>query len=157
MSKEFVWTLGVDGTDRVWKVLVTDEECVIFEEKEEVKRIKIGNHEKNTLQIDTEVEVFGKECPFQLENEIPYIRINDKWTASDTTMADRQKKMMETQKLTAKVQALLGVGVCIAALVKYLVTKELGSWWFLVILGSVIGITGLLQFYALKKEAEEAK
>ena len=32
MSKEYVWTLTVDGEEKDWKCLVTDDACVIYEE-----------------------------------------------------------------------------------------------------------------------------
>lgn len=152
MSKEYVWTLTVDGEEKDWKCLVTDDACVIYEENVETNRLKIESKEKNTLQIDTVISVFGKDCGFQLENNIPYIKVNGKWTMSDTTFADRQQKVIYNQKLSAKVQILIGVALCAFCLIRYLITKDMGNWWFTLVLGSMMGVTGGVQIYSIRKE-----
>ena len=154
MSKEYAWTLNVNGTDEPWKCVVTEEECITFEGDVETGRVRIENPVKKqgVLQIDGSVTVYGKACPFQLENGIPYVMIKGKWEMSETTFQDRQKKLLENQKITAIAQMIMGVVICLAVLAAYLLGFEIGNWWFCAIIGSMMGVVGGIQAYTLKKE-----
>ena len=153
MSKEYLWTLTVDGEDKDWKCVVTDDECILYEENAETKRLPIECKLKNVVQVDEVIDVFGAECGFQLENNIPYIKINGSWKMSDTTYHDRQIQMEKNARITGWVQSGMGVVMCLVYLVMWLMKVESGSWWILLIFGSVMIVFGLMQVYSVKKES----
>jgi len=159
MSKEYVWSMTVDGEEMPWICRVDDGECVIIEDGQEIQRIKIDNPEKKVgvLQIDGEVTIFGMTVPFQLENGIPYIKMEGKWKMSETTMKDRQDKYMKNQMIGGLCQMLLGAAMCIGVLILYLVTGSTGKWWFMAIMGSFMAIVGCTQWYTTRKEVKGQK
>ena len=159
MGKEFVWSMVVDGESKPWICRVDETECVIIEDGQETQRIVIGNPEKKVgiLQIDCEVEVYGLSCGFQLENGIPYIKMDGKWKMSETTMKDRQDKFVKTQYLGGMIQFAIGVALCLGVFVLQLVAGDTGKWWFLSIMGSFFAIVGGSQWYAARKEIKGKK
>lgn len=162
MSKEFIWNLDMDGVERIFKVVVHENEIVTYEGETEKKHIKITNPEckQGVLQIDTVTTLYGQECAIQLEKGIPYIKPGKQWLMSATTYEDRKQKLIYTNKVGAIVSVAVCILACLAVLVKYLVTGEMGSWWFLIVVGTFIAGMGLLQYYTTKsqmKELEEAE
>ena len=157
MNNEFFWSMEVDGKDHSWKCEVTDTECIFYEEEEESGRIAIANPEKKQgiLQIDDYVMVFGRKCPFQLENGIPYVKIDDRWVMSDTTMFARQKKMLYNQKVTGLVQAGLGVAVAVGYFIASQFMEGVSENWFILIMASFFVIVGMAQFFTARKELKE--
>lgn len=157
MSKEFVWNLDFDGEEKVWKCIVHDDEVVTYEGDTEMKHLKITNPEKkqHVLQIDTVTVVYGHECPFQLENGIPYIKFGDRWTMSATTFEERKQKLIKNHKVNAFVQLGIGAAMGLACLIRYLVEGSMGNWWFMLVLGSVMAATGVLQYKELKSQLAE--
>ena len=159
MGKEFVWTMTVDGEETPWICRVDESECVIIENGEETQRLKIENPQKKVgvLQIDSEVSVFGMKCDFQLENGIPYIKMEGKWKMSQTTFKERQDKYAYNQMVGGLAQGILGLVMCLAVLILYLVTGSTGKWWFVSILGSFMAVVGFSQWFALRKEVKQGK
>lgn len=152
MSKEFVWNIDFDGDVKEWKCVLHDTEVVTYENGEEKKHLKITNPEvkQGVLQIDTVTKVYGMDVPFQLEKNVPYIKLGDKWSMSATTYEDRKKKLLKDQKLAAYL--LLGIGLLMGAacLIRYLIEGTMGNWWFLLVMGSLVAVTGFVQYKDLK-------
>jgi len=157
MSKEFIWSLDMDGEVKIFKVVVHEREIVTYEGDEERKHIKITNPEckQGVLQIDTVTTLFGKPCAIQLERNIPYIKPANEWIMSATTFEERKQKLIHTHKMSAFIQVAACVVMCLMVLVKYLVTGEVGNWWFLIVMGTVIGATGLIQYKDIKSQLAE--
>ncbi len=154
MSKEFIWGADVEGERSEFKVVVEDGVCLTYEGGELTNRMAYTvPQEKEEMWIDEVIQVWGKRCRFQLDKGVPYLQMDGKWTASDTTMDERMLKIGKTQKLTGIVQFAMGLLMCLICLVIYLVNGTLGDkWWFLVIIGSVMGVTGILQYRNVKRE-----
>ena len=154
MSKEYVWSMTVDEETKPWICRVDESECVIIEDGQETQRVKIENPMKKVgvLQIDGKIGIYGTEVEFQLENGIPYIRMEGKWKMSETTMKDRQDKYMKNQMIGGMCQFLLGLGMCLGVLILYLITGSTGKWWFMAIMGSFMAIIGGIQWNTIRKE-----
>lgn len=157
MNNEFIWNLSVDGENKIYKCVVKEDEVITYEGDTECKHLKITNKEKkqNVLQIDTVTVIYGMECPFQLENGVPYIKLGGKWTMSETTFEARKKKLIQIHKISAYVQVALGIAMGLACLIRYLVMGSMGSWWFLIILGSIMAITGVVQYKEIQTQMKE--
>lgn len=155
MSNEYIWSLSVDGTDQPWKCVVTENECITYEGEEQTHRMTIPNHDKGRIQMDKVISIYGMDCQFQLENEIPYIHVGGKWTMSETTYIARRDKMLKNQKLSGWIQVGFALILCVAGLIYWLVNGALGQMWFLFVAGSVLALTGGMQIYNARKAEKE--
>lgn len=157
MSKEFVWNLEIEGEEKIFKCVVHENEVVTYEGDVEKKHLKITNPEskQGVLQIDTVTAVYGMEVPFQLERNIPYIKWGKQWLMSATTFEERKQKIIKNHKLSAYLQVALCIALCLACLIRYLVVGEVGNWWFLIVLGTIMGATGLIQYKDIKSQLAE--
>ena len=156
MGKEFIWLIDVDGESREWKCVLEDTEVITYENGEEQDRLKITNSEvkQNVLQIDTVTKIFGVDVPFQLERNVPYIKLNGRWCMSATTYEARKKKLLKDQKLAAYLLLLVALGCAAACLIRYLIEGTMGNWWFLLVLGSIVAVTGYIQYRETKMSIE---
>jgi len=154
MSKEFIWNLTVGDEKKVWKCVVHEDEVVTYEDDVECKHLKITNPEvrQGVLQIDTVTEIYGEDVPFQLERNIPYIKLDEHWSMSKTTYEDRKAKLIKSQKIAFILLIAIGLGACLACLIRYLIQGSMGDWWFLLILGSLMIATAFLQRYEMKTQ-----
>ncbi len=154
MSKEFIWGADVNHARASFRVVVEETECLTYEDEVLTNRMAYTVPEdKNEMWLDEVLEIWGKRCRFQLDKGVPYIQMDGKWTASDTTMDDRVKKLAKNEKLSALVQAVVGAGLCVACGVVYLVKPELlDTWWFTAVVGSVMILSGILQYRNVSKE-----
>lgn len=155
--KEYNWSLTVDGASHSWVCGVTDTYCVFFEDGQERGRLDIRNPEKKQgiLQIDESIEVFGEKFDFQLENGIPYLRIDGRWAMSETTMLARQEKMLYNQKVTGLVQVATAA---VIALIYLIGSHFFASWeeyWYTLIVASFFAVVGLGQFFTARKALGE--
>ena len=157
MSKEYVWNLLVGDEKKIWKCVVHENEVVTYEGDEEKKHLKIMDKtvKQGVLQIDTVTKVYDMDVPFQLERNIPYIKLDGQWTMSATTFEDRKQKVIKNQKITALAQIGMGAAMGLACLIKYLVKGDMGDWWFMLILGSIMAVTGFVQYRDIKKQVEQ--
>ncbi|MDO5152824.1 MAG: hypothetical protein Q4D50_05635 [Eubacteriales bacterium] len=157
--KEFVWTLDIDGEEKVWKCLVTETECVTFEADVERKHLKIMNpvRKEKVLQIDTVTVVYGQQTPFQLENGIPYIKIDGHWKMSDTTHDDRIEEAVHIHQRRSKMEAIVGVAFFAVAVGKKLVTGEVGEWWMLNVFGVFCFTSAIMRMVRLRNELNALK
>lgn len=154
MSKEFIWNVTVGDEKKVWKCVLHEDEVVTYEDNVECKHIKITNPEvkQGVLQIDTVTTVYGEDVPFQLEKNIPYIKLGDKWSMSKTTFEDRKQKLIKDQKLAFYLLIAIGVCAALACLIRYLIEGTMGDWWFLLVLGSIMIATAFIQRYETKNQ-----
>ena len=130
MSKEYIFTLDVDDEDVIWKCVVHDDEVVTYEGDVECKRLKITNPEKKVgvLQIDCVTKVYDEILPFQLENGVPYIKLEGKWTMSDTTLEDRIQAKISNYKKESFFYFLAGIAFVVYYLITWAVTGDPGEW-----------------------------
>lgn len=153
MSKEFIWGASVDNEQTSFRVEVTETECLTYENDKLTNRLPYTVPEDpDAMWIDEIIEVWGKRCRFQLDKGVPYLQMDGKWTASDTTMDERMAKIARNQKLSGLFQAVLGLVLCLVCGVMYLVVGDIGNWWFTAIVGSVMIVTGILQYRNVQKE-----
>ena len=159
MAKEYIWTLKVEGEERVWKCVVHENECVTYEGDQESKHLKITNPTKKVgvLQIDTVTAVYGEMYPFQLENGEPYLMIDGKWKRSVTGHEERVHKFIRNQKITALMQIVIGIIACLACLIRYLIQNTMGNWFIALIIGSIIIVTGTAQLIDVRNAEKEIK
>ena len=153
MSKEFIWGADVDNERTEFRVIVEDGLCLTHEDDVLTNRLPYTvPADPDQMWIDEVIEVWGKRCRFQLDKGVPYLQMDGKWTASDTTMDERMRNIAKSQKLSGIVQAFIGLALCLVCGVLYLVLDDIGNWWFTAIIGSVMGISGILQYRNVKKE-----
>lgn len=153
MSKEFVWGASVDNEHTSFRVIVEDGVCLTYENDVQTNRLTYTVPEDpEEMWIDEVLEIWGKRCRFQLDKGVPYIQMDGKWTASDTTMDERMLKIAKDQKLSGLVQSVMGLVLCLVCLAIYLVKGDIGNWWFTAVVGSVMIVTGFLQYRNVKKE-----
>ena len=153
MGKEYIWGADVDHDRTTFRVVVEDGICMTYEGDTLTNRLSYAVPEdEEQMWIDEVIEVWGKRCRFQLDKGVPYLQMDGKWTASDTTMEARMERIAKNQKLSGIVQAVMGAVLCLVCLVAYLVGGDLDNWWFTAVIGSVMIVTGILQYRNVKKE-----
>lgn len=151
--KEFVWTLELDGEEKIWKCVVGDTEYVTYEGDVEKKHLKIMNPERKqkVLQIDTTTVVYGRQTPFQLENGVPYIQIDGEWIKSDTSIEDRLNATIQMHVRTSHWQVAAGLALFAVALARQLITGE-GDWWMLTVFGTFCILSAVMRRVRLRDE-----
>ena len=161
VNKMYEWELEVDGQLVKWKCFVGEDECITYEGDRECKHLKIMNKEQKqgVLQIDCETRVWDEIVPFQLENGVPYIKLEDdegkrKWRMSDTTREDRIQA--ETIKVKKEAYMICGAGVffLICYILQIAFSGSLGEWPIAPILGIFCLATGAMNMIRLKNELE---
>lgn len=161
VNKEYVWELEVEEQLHEFKVFVGEDECITYADGVECKRLKIMDKRQmeGLLQIDCETRVFDEVTGFQLENGIPYIKIeNDegdlRWCMSDTTREDRLQEKVKLLKKEAYGYAAMGVIFFIIMIVERMITGSFGD----VPIWPIMGITCFagfgMQMVRLKNELE---
>lgn len=159
LPKEYTWNLLIDGEEKVFKCLVTETEVITYEEGREHKHLKIMDPTcmEGVLQIDTVTKIFGEMIDFQLERFIPYIRLEGKWTMSDTTQQDRMEEQIAIYKKQSKQEAVVGVLCELVVLAKQLVMGDVGDWWMLNVFGILFIASALLRMARLRNEINAMK
>lgn len=156
--KEFNWSLTVDGASHSWTCGVTDTYCAFFEDGQERGRLEIQNPEKKqgVLQLDEAIEVFGEQFDFQLENGIPYLRIDGRWTMSETTRLARREKLLYNQKVTGLTQVAVAAVIALVYLVGCRFFPGWKERWFVLVMASFFALVGVSQFFTARKALREA-
>lgn len=156
MSREYIFTLEVDDEEVLWKCVVGEDEVVTYEGDVECKHLKIMDHEKKpgVLQIDCVTKVFDEILPFQLENGIPFIKVEGKWLASDTTQEDRLQAKILKYKKESYLCAICGLIMLIGYLIWFLVTGDPGEWPIAPIMGTFFIACGAMTMVRLKNELD---
>ena len=161
VNKEYVWTLEVENDMHEYKVFVGENECITYEDGVECKRLKIMNkvQMQGVLQIDCQTKVFDEITDFQLENGIPYIKLEDeegdrKWFKSDTTKEDELQSRIRSVKKESYFYALMGVGFFIWALLQKLITGHFDEVFMVPMMGIFCFTCCGMQLVRLKNELE---
>ena len=162
VNKMYEWELEVDGQLVKWKCFVGENECITYEGDRECKRLKIMDKEQKEglLQIDTQTRVWDEVVPFQLENGIPYIKVeNDegerKWRMSDTTREDRLQHQIHKVKKEAYVAWACGIVFVLWCVIQYVIEGTLGEWPVAPVFAVFCIFTGFLNMTRLKNELTE--
>lgn len=145
LPKEYVWTLDIDGEEKVYKCLVTETSVTTYEGDVEHKHLKVMNPEcrEGVLQIDTVTSIYGKQVPFQLERFIPYIKPEDHWVSSDTTQQDRLDATVAMHRKNSRNQIIVGIGCIAVSVIMGLIQGNFGDWSMLTVFG-IFFITGAI-------------
>lgn len=159
LPKEYVWELEINGEDHTYSCIVTEDMVTTFEDGVEKKHLKVMNPEckQGVLQIDTVTTLFGEPMSFQLERFIPYIRLEDGWTSSDTTKKDRLDATVAVYKRNAKWEIIVGILCLVAALLKQLITGSIDDWFMVNVFGVFFIFAGLSTKVRLKQELDAMK
>lgn len=154
LPKEYVWTLDIEGEEKIFKCLVTETEVITFEGDQEHKHLKIVDPTclEGTLQIDTKTKIYGEMIEFQLERFIPYIRLEGRWVMSDTTEEDRLQEQIAIYKKQSKQEIVAGIISLLVVLGKFLFTGSVGDWWMLSVFGIFFISAGLMTLVRLRNE-----
>lgn len=161
VNKEYIWALEAEGQTHEFKVFVGEDECVTYADGVECKRLKIMDKRQieGLLQIDCETRVLDEVTGFQLENGIPYIKIENEdgelaWCMSDTSVEERLQQRIRAVKLEGYGYAAIGVLLAIGCLIQYLVDGSLGDWPILPIMSLFSFTCCGMQLVRLKNELE---
>lgn len=154
LPKEYSWLLAIDGEEKLFKCLVTETEVITYEGDQEHKHLKITDPTcmEGVLQIDTVTKIYGQMVDFQLERFIPYIKLEGKWTMSDTTEDDRLQEQIAIYKKQSLQETIVGIACEIVVLVKKLIVGEIGDWWMLNIFGILFIASALMRLVRLRNE-----
>lgn len=159
LPKEYVWTLDIEGEEKIFKCLVTETEVITFEGDVEHKHLKITDPTcmEGVLQIDTATRIFGDMVDFQLERFIPYIRLDGRWVMSDTTEKDRMNEQIAIYKKQSMQECIAGIGAILVVLAKQLITGDIGDWWMLTVFGVFFISSAALRMVRLRNEINALK
>ncbi len=154
LPKEYVWTLEIDGEEKLYKCLVTETEVITYEGDVECKHLKIMDPTcmEGVLQIDTKTRIYGDLVEFQLERFIPYIRLEGHWAMSDTTERDRRDELVKIHKKNSLLETVTGSIMLLVLLAKWLITGEAGQWWILSIFGIFFLSSAAVRMVRLRNE-----
>ena len=159
INKEYIWDLEVDNDMHEFKVFVGEDECITYEDGVECKRLKIMDKTQmeGLLQIDCKTKVFDEITDFQLENGIPYLKLEDdegdhRWFMSDTTREDRLQAKIRQLKREAYGYAIIGLIFFAIALVQRLITGHFDEVLMMPMLGVFCFACCGMQLVRLKNE-----
>lgn len=136
-SNNHVFSLEYDGVIKKWNCVVLEDEVVTYERSKETGRIKLNTKERapHVLQVDTVVNIYGEEIPFQVENGYPFIQLEGEWVASDTFTEAKREAAIRMHKRSSRQEAIAG-GILLGAMaVIWAVTGSLDDWWILSVFG----------------------
>lgn len=156
VSNEHVFSLDYDGEIRTWTCVVGENECVTYEGNVEKKHLKIMNKERapHVLQIDTVTSIYGELIPFQLENGIPFIKLDGEWVSSDNFQEAKLQAKVKMYYRQAKQEVIVGVVANLVALLIWLVTGNIGEWWILNVFGIFFISSGAYQVVRVRNELQ---
>ena len=161
VNKEYVWALEVDNDMHEYKVFVGEDECITYEDGVECKRLKIMDKTQmqGLLQIDCKTKVFDEITDFQLENGIPYLKLEDEdgnmiWFSSDTTNEDRLQDKIRQLKREAYCYILVGLLFFGIALAQLIFTGAVDEMFMMPMLGIFCFACFGMQMIRLKNELE---
>ena len=161
VNKEYIWELDVEGESHEFKVFVGEDECITYADGAECKRLKIMDKTQmqGLLQIDCQTRVFDEVTDFQLENGIPYIKLEDdegdyRWMMSDTTREDRLQAKIRSVKRESYFYAALGLVFFAWALIQKIVTGHFDDVFMVPMMGIFCFTCCGMQLVRLKNELE---
>ena len=137
MTKEYIYTLEVEDEEVIWKCIISDDMCVTYEGDEKCEEFKLTTQERkpHVLQLDTKAKVYDEYLPLQVENGMPFIKIEGNWVASDTTEEDRIQANILKYKKEAYMIAAVGVLMLIYFLIDTIIHGGVQGWPIAPVLG----------------------
>lgn len=159
LPKEYIWTLDIDGEEKIFKCLVTETEVITYEGDVEHKHLKITDPTcmEGVLQIDTKTKIYGDLVEFQLERFIPYIRLDGHWAMSDTTEKDRMEEQIAIYKKQSMQETIAGIACLLVVLGKQLIAGDIGDWWMLIVFGIFFMSSAAYRMVRLRNEINAIK
>ncbi len=154
VSNEHIFSIDYDGVVKEWKCVVLENEVVTYEDGVEKKHLKIMNKERapQVLQIDTVTSIYGEMIPFQLENGIPFIKLQGEWISSDTFDVAKRNAAVKMYRRQSKQEAICGAACLLVVLAKQLITGDIDNWWMLGIFGMFFISSAALRIGRLQSE-----
>lgn len=153
-SNNHVFSIEYDGVIKKWNCVVLENEVVCYERSKETARIPIENKEvaPHVIQVDTVVNIYGEEIPFQLENAIPFISLEDEWVPSDTFTEAKRNAAIKMHKRASKKEVIAGCLMLVAMFVLWAVTGSLDDWWLLSVFGIFMMSSAAYRMVRLRNE-----
>lgn len=136
-SNNHIFSIDYDGVIKKWNCVVLENEVVTYERSKETARIKIENRTvaPHVIQVDTTVNIYGEEIPFQLENGFPFIMLEGEWVASDTFTEAKREAAVKMYQRSSKQEAILGVALLVGMFAIWMIRGALGDWWIMSVFG----------------------
>ena len=139
MTKEYIFTMAFDDGDyqKEWKCVVYEDKCVTYAEGVECQTFQLATTERmpRVIQLDTEAKVFDEVLPLQIENGIPFLKMDGRWECSDTTDEDRLQANIIKYKKESAFFAMLGIAMITFQLVDWCFLKFSGDMPMFIVLG----------------------
>ena len=159
-SNEHIFSLDYDGVIKEWKCVVLEEEVVTYENgNEEKKHLKIMDKTRapQVLQIDTVTSIYGELIPFQLENGVPFIKLEGEWVPSDTFTEAKRNAQEKMYRRNAHKQIKVGAAMLIALFAYWLINRDLGDLWIVSVFGIFMMSSGGMTLARLRNELQAYK
>lgn len=158
-SNEHIFKIDYDGVIKTWKCVVMEDEVVTYEGGEEKKHLKITNRERapRVLQIDTVTTIYGEQIPFQLENGVPFIKLEGEWVPSETFREAKQQAAVKMYKRYSLQETIAGVVCFVIVLAIKLLTGDIGDWWMLTVFGVFFCASAAMRMARLHNELQAIK
>lgn len=153
-SNNHIFSIEYDGVIKKWNCVVLDNEVVTYERSKETARIPITNRERapHVIQVDTKVNIYGEDIPFQLENGFPFIKLEDEWVPSDTFAVAKREAAVNMHKRSSMREAIAGAVMLLIMLAIWLVTGSLGDMWMLSVFGIFFISSAAFRMVRLRNE-----
>lgn len=153
-SNSHIFSIEYDGVIKKWNCVVHEDEVVCYERSKETARIKIANKERSphVIQVDTVVNIYGEDIPFQLENGFPFIRLEDEWVSSDTFVEAKRQAAIRMYKRSSLQETVAGAALLVAMCIAWAVTGSLDDWWILSVFGIFFLSSAALRMVRLRNE-----
>lgn len=137
MTKEYIFTLEVEDEEVIWKCVISEDKCVTYEGDNKCEEFKLTTRDRkpHVLQLDTKAKVYDDVLPLQVENGMPFLKIEGSWVASDTTEEERIQANVLKYKKESYLIAGVGVAILVYYLVDVLITGSFGEWPIAPVLG----------------------
>lgn len=158
-SNEHIFSLEYDGVIKEWKCVVLENEVVTYEGDVEKKHLKIMNKERapQVLQIDTVTSIYGELIPFQLENGVPFLKLEGEWVPSDTFTVAKREAAVKMYRKNSFQQIAVGTVMLLVMMIIWLVKKDLGDFWILSVFGIFFISSGGLTLVRVHNELQAYK
>ena len=136
-SNNHVFSIDYNGEIKKWNCVVLENEVVAYERSKETARMKLTNKEcaPHVIQLDTVVNIYGEDIPFQVENGFPFIKLEGEWVSSDTFTEAKREAAIKMHKRSSKQEGIMGALLLIGMFAMWLINGDLGEWWILSVFG----------------------
>ena len=159
MTKEYIFTMAFEDGDyqKEWTCIVYEDKCETFAEGEKCQTFRFDTTQRkpHVLQLDTEAKVFDEILPLQVENGIPFRKMDGKWECSDTTDEDRLQANIRKYRRESYLYCFLGLCFLIFYVVDLLVMRWMVDAPIGLTLGLLCIVSGVITMVRLNNEMKE--